>query len=210
MKKLTGVLVCLLLFTFISSARIIEVADAGITDKLRAVIAAKNAGSEQGGGSWVFPSGISASSDDSSTESGFLHASYLYGGLIQATSSSTITAIGVKLTDADISNIKIGLYNSSGDTLLDSCGPILTTQTGTPKWYTCDVNYSATNSTSYLVLYSAESDDNLMRYDSSENGYYGTCAYASAMCSDISGTLGLEAKGYMAAYCIGGDCATGP
>ena len=43
MKKLTGVLVCLLLFTFISSARIIEVADAGITDKLRAVIAAKNA-----------------------------------------------------------------------------------------------------------------------------------------------------------------------
>ena len=47
MKKLSGVLVCLLLFTFISSARIIEVADAGITDKLRAVIAAKNAG---GGG----------------------------------------------------------------------------------------------------------------------------------------------------------------
>ena len=49
MKKLTGVLVCLLLFTFISSARIIEVADAGITDKLRAVIAAKNAGV---GGNW--------------------------------------------------------------------------------------------------------------------------------------------------------------
>jgi len=46
MKKLSGVLVCLLLFTFISSARIIEVADAGITDKLRAVIAAKNAGGE--------------------------------------------------------------------------------------------------------------------------------------------------------------------
>ena len=43
MKKLSGVLVCLLLFTFISSARIIEVADAGITDKLRAVIAAKGA-----------------------------------------------------------------------------------------------------------------------------------------------------------------------
>ena len=42
MKKLTGVLVCLLLFTFISSARIIEVADAGITDKLKAVIAARN------------------------------------------------------------------------------------------------------------------------------------------------------------------------
>ena len=44
MKKLSGVFICLLLFTFISSARIIEVADAGITDKLRAVIAAKNAG----------------------------------------------------------------------------------------------------------------------------------------------------------------------
>jgi len=44
MKKLTGVFICLLLFTFISSARIIEVADAGITDKLKAVIAAKNAG----------------------------------------------------------------------------------------------------------------------------------------------------------------------
>jgi len=43
MKKLSGVLVCLLLFTFISSARIIEVADAGITDKFKAVIAAKNA-----------------------------------------------------------------------------------------------------------------------------------------------------------------------
>ena len=39
--------ICFLLFTFISSARIIEVADAGITDKLKAVIAAKNAG---GGG----------------------------------------------------------------------------------------------------------------------------------------------------------------
>jgi len=44
MKKLSGVFICLLLFTFISSARIIEVADAGITDKLKAVIAAKNAG----------------------------------------------------------------------------------------------------------------------------------------------------------------------
>ena len=42
MKKLSGVFICLLLFTFISSARIIEVADAGITDKLKAVIAAKN------------------------------------------------------------------------------------------------------------------------------------------------------------------------
>jgi len=52
MKKLSGVFICLLLFTVLSSARIIEVADAriievadaGITDKLRAVIAAKNAG----------------------------------------------------------------------------------------------------------------------------------------------------------------------
>ena len=43
MKKLSGVFICLLLFTVLSSARIIEVADAGITDKLRAVIAAKNA-----------------------------------------------------------------------------------------------------------------------------------------------------------------------
>ena len=42
MKKLSGVFICLLLFTVLSSARIIEVADAGITDKLRAVIAAKN------------------------------------------------------------------------------------------------------------------------------------------------------------------------
>ena len=47
MKKLSGVFICLLLFTVLSSARIIEVADAGITDKLKAVIAAKNAG---GGG----------------------------------------------------------------------------------------------------------------------------------------------------------------
>ena len=44
MKKLSGVFICLLLFTVLSSARIIEVADAGITDKLKAVIAAKNAG----------------------------------------------------------------------------------------------------------------------------------------------------------------------
>ena len=43
MKKLSGVFICLLLFTVLSSARIIEVADAGITDKLKAVIAAKNA-----------------------------------------------------------------------------------------------------------------------------------------------------------------------
>jgi len=43
MKKLCGVLICFFLLTFISSARIIEVADAGITDKLKAVIAAKNA-----------------------------------------------------------------------------------------------------------------------------------------------------------------------
>ena len=50
MKKLSGVFICLLLFTFISSARIIEVADAGITDKLRAVIAAKNAGGAPPGG----------------------------------------------------------------------------------------------------------------------------------------------------------------
>ena len=43
MKKLCGVLICFFLLTFISSARIIEVADAGVTDKLKAVIAAKNA-----------------------------------------------------------------------------------------------------------------------------------------------------------------------
>ena len=48
MKKLSGVFICLLLFTFISSARIIEVADAGITDKLRAVIAAKNVAAPAG------------------------------------------------------------------------------------------------------------------------------------------------------------------
>ena len=49
MKKLSGVFICLLLFTFISSARIIEVADAGITDKLKAVIVAKNAGGAPAG-----------------------------------------------------------------------------------------------------------------------------------------------------------------
>ena len=48
MKKLSGVFICLLLFTVLSSARIIEVADAGITDKLKAVIAAKNAGAPAG------------------------------------------------------------------------------------------------------------------------------------------------------------------
>ena len=52
MKKLCGVLICFFLLTFISSARIIEVADAGITDKLRAVIAAKNAGAPAPGGDY--------------------------------------------------------------------------------------------------------------------------------------------------------------
>ena len=48
MKKLSGAFICLLLFTVLSSARIIEVADAGITDKLKAVIAAKNAAAPGG------------------------------------------------------------------------------------------------------------------------------------------------------------------
>ena len=47
MKKLITILAIVLLAT--SSARIIEVADAGITDKLKAVIAAKNAGAPAGG-----------------------------------------------------------------------------------------------------------------------------------------------------------------
>ena len=63
MKKLSGVFICLLLFTFISSARSIEVADAGITDKLKAVIAAKNAPAG-GGGCAVYASEVTSDDDN--------------------------------------------------------------------------------------------------------------------------------------------------
>jgi len=76
MKKLSGVFICLLLFTFISSARIIEVADAGITDKLRAVIAAKNAGAPAAGGC---PSGTYQAYWNADHPSGFGYICYNSG-----------------------------------------------------------------------------------------------------------------------------------
>ena len=67
MKKLSGVFICLLLFTFISSARIIEVADAGITDKLKAVIARRNVAEEEPP---ACPSGTFAGGDTETFECG--------------------------------------------------------------------------------------------------------------------------------------------
>ena len=115
MKKLSGVLVCLLLFTFISSARIIEVADAGVTDKLKAVIAAKNAG---GGVSCTVEndSALFDYTGEASADSAILNvpSGDLSTKLVLAT-AHTITEIVLHVRDnSQLDNLICSIYTDSG------------------------------------------------------------------------------------------------
>jgi len=92
MKKLSGVFICLLLFTFISSARIIEVADAGITDKLRAVIAAKNAPAEGGPPACETNSDACSEASVGSNPMASDGGNYYWATKFQASESTTICA----------------------------------------------------------------------------------------------------------------------
>jgi hypothetical protein len=48
-------------------------------------------------------------------------------------------------------------------------------------------------------------DSVVMGKDASGIGYYGTCAYVSAMCNPPT-SVGSEPDNYMARMCIGGTC----
>ena len=110
MKKLSGVLVCLLLFTFISSARIIEVADAGITDKLKAVIAARNTGGETAYTKYITENTDDFNSIDYSVENG--------AGNIITGSTDTYIKMNAQSTNyaTDVS-IKPTFYGSDDETI---------------------------------------------------------------------------------------------
>ena len=109
MKKLSGVFICLLLFTFISSARIIEVADAGITDKLKAVIAAKNA--PAGGGA---PSGNLPTIADTGEASASASGDTLSVEVVTSGSNLTILCFFAYET---VSTITSAIWDPGGDSV---------------------------------------------------------------------------------------------
>ena len=110
MKKLSGVFICLLLFTFISSARIIEVADAGITDKLKAVIAAKNAGGAPAAEGLIGSSSTSAAYF-------VISANYLIWTPYVTTTAGDVTYGHVYLQGGDDSDACVSIHDSSGNLL---------------------------------------------------------------------------------------------
>lgn len=154
-----------------------------------------------GAGTWYYPTGLSETSDTASTSSGWAHATYVYGGRIQAGQSGTSTQIAVKLGSAQSGNIKIGLYDDS-NSLLGQCSTAITAGTA---WFGCTISISVTSGTYYKVFYSADADAVIMRYTDGQTGWFGTCAYASAMCNPPT-SIGSEGYGYMARMCVGGTC----
>ena len=198
MKKLITILAIVLLAT--SSARIIEVADAGITDKLKAVIAAKNAGgaapsyvevgyttSELS----VIPIGngyIRCGGKFTAPETGVIDKIYIYGN----NTSSTL-------------DVKVAIYN-------DSTGPSTKVAAETAftdlatwalEWHEFSpVSYSVTASSTYWICY--EPSENTVLEVAQENvgsntRYYISNNYTTAWASPFSGdgdgqTTSLKAR----------------
>ena len=163
MKKLSGVFICLLLFTFISSARIIEVADAGITDKLRAVIAAKNAGAD-GGSAWFGYETIG--SVDTVHDNVFIRCS----AMDTPANSGTVSIISIYSSSAGSGSldVKVGLYDDNSGTPGNKIGTeteFVDEGEWSLEWHEFSVSYSVTGSTSYWICLDTSSDNMTVYYD---------------------------------------------
>ncbi|GEM_PF-3962885 len=153
-------------------------------------------GSPSGGSAaWYYPAGITDTSDNAETTSGWQESAYVYGGRIQAGATGTATKIAVKLStsEATATGVKIGLYDDSNN-LLAQCS---TTAPSSTAWAECTISQSVTSGTYYRVFASTETNNFAHRYTTGQTGYYGTCAYSSAMC-DPPASVGSEANGYAA------------
>ena len=159
-----------------------------------------------GGGTptWYYPTGITENNDDSVTTSGWQHHLYVYGNRIQVGASGTATAIAVKLTcDDTVDTVKIGIYNDS-NTLLAQCSSASVVGT---LWLQCSISQAVTNGTFYRVFFSTDDEfaNVASRYVAGQTGWYGTCAFADAMCNPLT-SVGSESSGYTARICVGGVC----
>ena len=198
MKRFLLCIACLFALTFVSSrAAIIEVAPAGAWGVLG--ISGGASAPADGPNTYYYPAGITVSSNDSVTHSGYGHSSYVYGGLIAVGSAGTVTEIGIMI-DNDAGegpyNINIGLYNSSLE-LLAECTDVIAAGDNGALWTDCTVSQAVT-ATNYYVFYNGSDDAASMAIDGGETGYYGTCAYSAGAMCDPPTSVDSEATGYMA------------
>ena len=197
MKKLSGAFICLLLFTVLSSARIIEVADAGITDKLKAVIAARNVPAPGGGcnmGNEI--NGLSGT--------GLEQIPYVTD--YTASCSGTLTTAYIHHDSAQTDNIKLCVYLDDGDNVPDSgdtqvgCTDVITSN-DTNGWASGAISGSITSGSVYWIMINTDGTAWYLKRNSAgaDRSYYGdTNYYASPPANLGTGTFTGEANIYPA------------
>ena len=136
---------------------------------------------------------------DGVTSSGFQPENFAYGGRITFSQSGTINQLGLYVGEDDTAavTIKIALYDTSGNLVVDG-GTISVPQNTAEQWFdTTTFTATSVSATDYVILYSASGSSAVYGYDTSNDGSFATEGHATFPADPETITLeGDTGQGY--------------